>query len=1055
VYFRVLGPVEIWGDDRPISPGTLKEQCVLAILLLESGQPVSARGLADRLWDGEPPPRERGTLQAYVSRLRGRLRAAGDTVGLIRTSRAGNYILDAPAELVDVRRFEQAVSRARTAVSDPEAAVSMFRQAEALWGGEPLAGLTGQWAEGTRRALWERRRSAVLTRIDLELRLDGDPDDVVSELAALTAVGGVDQTAVGLLMRALARAGRLADALAVYRAARVRLREELGADPNPELRAVHLRILKGEPAPAPRTGSAVVASPADGVPSPAPDTLDRDPPHLLGRERELADLLADVRADLAAGGVALYALDGMPGIGKTSLAVRAAHLLGVDCPDGLIQINFRSHHPHQAPIGALDALRQLLSEVGTPVHDLGSAGTVDPLVALWRRQTRGKRILLLLDDVRDLEQVEYLLPTTPGSVALVTSRSRVGAVSGLRQHSVQTLSDRDTRRLLSEITGRDFTGEPAALARFTARCGGLPLAITVSAAHLRNRPNWSLGDLVTRLDQPGPRSADDRITGPIDTAIALSYYSLPTHLRTLLTFLAGHPGPDIGLAAAAAVAGADRSVTDLALDTLVEHHLVEETARHRYRLHDLIRGFALDRSWYERTLDQVEEAVHRAFAFYASTAERADRRIRPSYPDEARRAGTPEVPDTALPLDSRASACAWLDAESANLIAILEFAAAHGWRHTAPLLHVVARQLDRHGDWREAIVLLRRAVENLPASVAAAADSEDFVTAAQVRTDLAGLHARIGEFEQALAHVRVALDIWTSHGHHYGQAEATLQTGRIHWLVGRRDEAVEELRAAAEMFGRMNAPDRHTNAEYHLGIGLFELGRLDEAFDCGRRVLAAATALGDAELRCEVLINLGEMHLLVDECDEAMVHFHQAQPLAVEIGDAQCLAVLATNIGAVHRRRGHHDLALAAFHDALAQSRSGADRRNETMTLIQAAVAHTALGNSGIAARQLRRAERLAQEGRDPLQVARVHLASGALYERDGDHKAALEAYLAALAEAESARAPLDQAHALRAVGGLLARADETAGREYLNRAEAGYRRFGSRRAALASAPIV
>ncbi|WP_370367687.1 BTAD domain-containing putative transcriptional regulator [Catenulispora sp. GP43] len=1072
----MLGPVEIWDQDRCIPVGASKAQHVLAILLLASGLSVSTGSIADRLWDGNPPIKERETLQVYISRLRTKLREAGDTVGLIRANRSGGYLLDVPAELVDARRFDQAVTRARsTAVSDPEAAVSLFRQAEALWGGEPLAGLVGQWADGTRRALWERRRSAVLTRIDLELRLGSDPDELVSELAALTAIGGVDQAAVGMLMRALAQAGRLADALSTFREARKRLRSEIGADPNPELRFLHQRILKGELAPrsprrsgthGPAGGSQTGSGAAVDQSEKPPDNLDRGPRYLVGRETELADVLAAVRTDLGSGssGPSIFAIDGMPGIGKTSFAVRIAHLLRDDCPDGRIQINFRSHHPHQSPIGPLEALRQLLDEIGAPVQDVGRAESVDALSALWRRRIYGKRLLLLLDDVQSLEQVECLLPTAPGAAVLLTSRRQLGTMSGLRQRSLSTLPDEAAHALLADITERSFAAEvdAEALGRFTAHCGGLPLAITVSAAHLRKRPNWKLGDLVARLDTPGHRSADDQITGPVDSAIALSFYSLSAQLRTLLCRLAGHPGPDIGLPAAAALAQSDATGTDLALDALVEHHLIEETTRHRYRLHDLIREFALDRAWHEQTLDDVEDAVHRTFLLYLQTAERAGRTLYPSEPASHNTSQPQSIAEpadlagVAIDVDSRKSVRAWLDLESANLTAILEFASAHGWRGpTTSLLHILAGHLDRRGHWREAIELLRKAATDVPDLQSASTDpSEDFATAAQIHTDLAAFYARAGELEKALTHATAAVTIWTVNKHPYGQAEATLHSGRIHWLSGRRTEAVEDFRVAAEMFGGLGAPERRATAEYHLGIGLFELGQLDAAFECMQRVLSAASALGDAELRCDVLINLGKMHLIADECDVAMAYFHQAQPLAAESGDPQCLAVLATNIGAVHRRRGQADLALASFRQALAWSRSGADHRNEAETLVEAAVAHADLGNSGIAARQLSRALHLAEESEDPLQSSHVHLATGILHQRGGDRTAALDCYTTALAEAESAQAPLDQAHALRAIGELLAPEEPTASRRYLARAKDLYQRLGLHRAASATTLI-
>lgn len=1072
----MLGPVEIWDEDRCIPVGASKAQHVLAILLLASGLAVSAVSIADRLWDGSPPIKERETLQVYISRLRTKLREAGDTVGLIRANRSGGYLLDVPAELVDARRFDQAVTRARsTAVSDPGAAVSLFRQAEALWGGEPLAGLVGQWADGTRRALWERRRSAVLTRIDLELTLGSDPDELVSELAALTAIGGVDQSAVGMLMRALAQAGRLADALSTFREARKRLRRELGAEPSPELQFLHQRILKGEIAsrPARRSGTngpagesqAGSGTPAYQVEKP-PDNLDRGPRYLVGRENELADVLAAVRADLGPGssGPAIYAIDGMPGIGKTSFAVRVARLLRDDCPDGRIQINFRSHHPHQSPIGPLEALRQLLDEIGAPVQDVRRAESVDALSALWRRRISGKRLLLLLDDVQSLEQVECLLPTAPGAAVLLTSRRQLGTLSGLRQRSLSTLPDDAAQLLLADITERTFDAEAdtEALRRFTARCGGLPLAIAVSAAHLRKRPKWELGDLVARLDAPGHRSADDQITGPVDTAIALSFYSLSTQLRTLLCRLAGHPGPDIGLAAAAALAKSDATGTDLALDALVEHHLIEETTRHRYRLHDLMREFALDRAWHEQTLDDVEDAVRRAFSFYLHTAERASRTLYPSEPTRHNTSPAQPIAEPADPaaatidVESRKTVRAWLDLESENLTAMLDFAAAHGWRGpTTPLLHILAGHLDRRGHWREAIELLRRAATDVPGLKSASTDScEDFATAARIHTDLAAFYARAGELEEALTHATAAVTVWTVNKHPYGQAEATLHSGRIHWLAGRRTEAVEDFRVAAEMFGGLGATERRATAESHLGILLFELGQLEAAFGCMQRVLGAASALGDAELRCDVLINLGKMHLIADECDVAMAYFHQAQPLAAESGDPQCLAVLATNIGVVHRRRGQADLALASFREALALSRLGADPRNEAETLVEAVVTHADLGNRAIASRQLSRALHLAEESEDPLQSAHVHLAAGILHQRGGDRTAALDSYTTALAEAESAQAPLEQAHALRAIGELLAPEDPIASHQHMARAKALYLQLGLHRAASATTLI-
>ena len=453
MYFRVLGPIELWNDGREFPAGTLKEQHVLAILLLEAGRVVSAATLAERIWDDRPPVRARETLQVYVSRLRGRLKAAGGQPDLISNSAAGGYRLEVPAEQVDFRRFEELILRARVAAGKPDpelARAALLREAENLWRGEALGGVAGPWADAIRQALEERRRNAVLTRIELDLRLGGHADDLISELIALTGTGSIDQSAVGLLMRALSDAGRQDEALAAYRRVQRRLRVELGADPRVELQTLHQRILRGESGLI--TGGAMQLAPA----APAPDTIERDPLHLVGREAELHDVLSAIEHDLrTVSGVTLYALDGMPGVGKSTLAIRAAHRLRSHCPDGALQLNFRTHHPHQRPLEYREALTQLLEDIATPAAELERAATVDALSrALWRRRSSGRRLLLLLDDVTSAEQITALLPATPGSIVLITSRHRLTGLGDARHHTVRLLSDEAAQSLLERITDR-------------------------------------------------------------------------------------------------------------------------------------------------------------------------------------------------------------------------------------------------------------------------------------------------------------------------------------------------------------------------------------------------------------------------------------------------------------------------------------------------------------------------------------------------------------------------------------------------------------------------
>lgn len=666
MYFRVLGPVDVWENERSHLVGPWKEQTILAILLLEAGHVVSAQTLAERLWDERIPDHARGTLQAYISRLRSRLREAGDETGLITSSSAGGYRLVIESDQADVRQFHQMISdaRAASAAKDLHLARALLLQAEGLWRGEPLDGLTSLWCETTRQALLERRRGAILARIGLDLQLDADRSDAISELAQLTSTGRIDQSAIEMLMRALASVGREDEALATYRSAQARLREQLGVDPRAELTALHQQILRGEPLP-----SRPAAEPAQRG-ALAPNTLDRDPPYLIGRDEHVHDLLVSVTEDLeSASGIALYALDGMPGIGKTAVALRAAHQLAVQCPDGALQINFRTHDPRQPPLDPRTALVLLLEALGAGSDELGRAGSLDQLAGLWRRRTRGLRLLLLLDDVPDVNEINHLTPVALGSVTLVTSRRRMPHLPGARHRTLGALNDVAAIRLLTRITGRRFPDQARNLQRFVSHCGGLPLAVVVASAHLRAHPAWSLADLVNRLETWTPATGQDQLSAPVHRAFELSYRTLPEPHRRLLRLLAIQPVPDIGVHAVAALIDEDPAATDLILETLVENHLLDEVRRHRYRLHDLLRDFATRQASAHDENAAIDAAIDRVISFYIAAAAHAERIVRPNRRIAAR-IPTQSPLRSSAEFDQAVTAHAWLDAESTNLLVV-------------------------------------------------------------------------------------------------------------------------------------------------------------------------------------------------------------------------------------------------------------------------------------------------------------------------------------------------------------------------------------------------
>lgn len=1010
--FCLLGPVQIWNDERCHNAGTWKEQCVLAILLMERGRPVAAQTLADRLWDEQLPNKFRETLQAHISRLRGRLRMLGAQVEMIKSSRAG-YQMNVAAEQVDALRFDQLAAQAgAVSAAEPRLARDLLVQAEALWNGEPLAGIEGDWAEATRQMLVDKRRAALLRRIELDLQLGDRKDEIIAELTALSSAGRVDQRVTALLMRALDAAGRVEDALSVYEQVRVRLLNDSGADPRPELRVLHVQILNGTAGQTPANTGRSTASPVH--------TLDLNPPFLAGRDEELAEIVSEVDTELKHGtGVAIVAIDGMAGIGKSAFATRAAYELSARCPDGALQIKLRSYDPHQPPLDPQHALTQLLDMIATPTRELGRADNLAALAAIWRRRTSGRRLLIVLDDVQDARQIEPLIPTSPGTVVLITSRRRLSGLTNIRRHTLSLLPDTAVLALLEHITGREFAADHEHAAHFTRRCGGLPLAVNLAAGHLGARPLWSLGDLVARLNVTSHTLADDPLTGPIHTAFALSYRALEPELRTLLRRMAVHPGPDISLPAAGALAAAGPPETAVRLDALVDHRLIEHTGPHRFRLHDLLREFLLGQRTDDQRADD-EIALGRVYEFYQAAAALADHALNPhrrtlDYP-------APSVPLEGLELETAEQARAWLDSEHHNLAAIISHARQHGHNRIGLLPHVLVQHLDHRGHWRQALDIINgQLLSARPGPSTQAVDA----TTARLLTDQAALFIRVDELDDALAGANAALTAWIAIGDDYGQADAYIQLGRIHSITGRPAQAGLAYRAAVDLYERIGDQNRLAVAEIQWGIIVFVQGHHDEAFAHAYRAADLARASQDAEVQCDVLTNLGEMHRLAGHNDEALVHLQEAQRLAERLGDPLNTAVLGNNIGALQESAGDHERALESFHTALHLFQTIGDHRNEIDSLVNLAGTHTRLGQHTVALAELENATTLAQRTRDLQRQSEVHLAIGDVHRAQEDHSHALISYRAALSQALQAAVPLGQARAHRALGDTLAALDD------------------------------
>lgn len=1018
--FRLLGPVELWSRNQQIDLGTAKIRLLLAVLLLEAGRAVPFELLVTRVWGEEPPAKVASSVQANLSRLRRKLEQAGDDRVQLEHLAATGYRLRVAAEDVDALEFTRTVIQGQAAASrgERERAIRLLQTAEAMIRGDPLTGLPGEWASSARAALRERLRAATVTRLRLQLERD-DPQLLLAELRELSGRYPLDQSVAGLLMRALHAAGRSADALGVFQAARRRLRERLGIDPNHALREIHRQILHGEETAPERSGEVATSSTATRE----LNALEQNPSVFVGRRRNLEAIRHEIDAALAADQSALCVIDGMPGVGKTTLALRLAHELRSRCPDGAMQVHLRSHDPTQPPTSAEAALRLLLSMLGAETRELQRAVNLDQALVLWRRYTQGRRLLLLLDDAGDAEQVKPLVPSDPGNIVLVTCRRQLAELPGAIRHTLPLMGDDDARALFTAAaatareneTGSENDSE--AMTAIVQACGRLPLALSIAGALFRTRSSWTPGDFADRLTRTLATQGVDSLSERLDATFETSYRDLPELPRRILRRVALHPGSRVRPYFAAALADAEPFATELALDTLVGHHLLTERQRGHYQVHDLVKGFAHRRMAGDEVPDDIRAARDRLMTVAIAAVDRAAALFHPY-----RHVNLSGISDAAAPLPpltTARDAGAWLDAEHEALQAlILEAYGDERSRHAAALAHMLATYLDRRSLWRESVPIHEKALHTW-------ARLENAVGQAHALGDLATAFWRLGKLDQAHYCSETALAIWDRLGDTDGKADAILQLGRAHLSAHRLDEAIRCYRQTASLRATRNDEQGEGQALYHLGVALFEAGHYAEGIADTRRALKLARGAHDEVVERNCLNNLGEFHRKRGEYEQALDCYRQAMVLATRVGDPRNIAVAALNLGEIHGLTRHPREALEFLDQAFDTFTRQGTSRSIVNTLLAMIRVHIQLNETERAAALLEQATAtataIAGPTADPVVAAHVHLTGGALYEHRREYPAALAEYRSALARARRAHAILEEAAAHQGIGDVLA----------------------------------
>jgi DNA-binding SARP family transcriptional activator len=661
VEFAVLGPVEVRHDGHQLPAGSGRERLVLAALLLDAGRTTTADFLIGQLWE-QPPPSAKAQLHNLVSRLRHRFRTADPAV--IETRPTG-YRLELGTHRLDLAEFRQYAEQGHlaTAAGDHAAAVSLFSRALAMWRGPALADVPGDLAGDFRESLHRERLAATEAKLEALSAL-GDHNLVLRELEPLLLEQPYRESLYQRRMTALAATGRRAEALKVYRSAYRRFVDDLGVEPGAALRQLEQRILQGLPVGA-------LSAPA---PRPVPRQL---PPDTLLTGRD--DLLGEVCGQLRDGAVVL--LVGPGGIGKSALATAAGHQLAGQFGDGQLYADLRGSHAR--PADPYDVLGRFLRALGVA----GDAVPTDPArrVAMYRDRLVGSRVLVVLDDADDAEQVLPLLPRTTGSSAVVTSRRQLSELEAAR-FTMSALTSRAAVRLLSRVVGAErVAAEPDAAARIVALCGALPLAVCVAAARLAVRPHWSLAESAGRLAAERGR-LDELAIGDLDVraSIGLSYQALAEPTRRLFRRLGLIGTPDWP-------AWVAQLLTDDAsdcLEQLVDIHLVESlgedpVGQPRYRLHDLIAEYAVERALVEDTADVRVAAQARVLDGWHALAGEADDQLDAGLVRSP--VTTPPLPDGAVK-PPRGSPTDWFEVERHNLVAAMGWARQLGHAETAGAL---------------------------------------------------------------------------------------------------------------------------------------------------------------------------------------------------------------------------------------------------------------------------------------------------------------------------------------------------------------------------------
>ncbi|MBB4906988.1 AfsR/SARP family transcriptional regulator [Actinophytocola algeriensis] len=860
--FRLFGPFEVWHDGATVDPGDLQQRYVLVILLLNANRAVTREYLQEYVWRGQEQPRS-DLITSYIARLR---KVFKDSPEVVIDKTPTGYLLRLDENLIDVVRFRTLCARARTAND-----AATFHEALDLWRGRFLSDMDVDRVGGpTVMPSEEERVDALVDLAELELSA-GQHRRIRDRLRPVWEEDRSQQRIAAALMRALIQSGDHVRAVEVYHQTRDAL-DEYGMDVSRELRDTMRRAQYGD-----RLSS-----------------LPMRQNRFTGRADELAFVDSVARSAVEDGPSVLW-ISGMPGVGKTALAVSAAHRLGDVFPDGRLFVDLTGFTPNVAPATPAAALARLLTDLGVPPEAIpeNTAARAD----LYRSTVDGTRTLVVLDNAASEEQVEPLLG---GTLTLITSREQ-GALMATEHIRLEPLPPHEAVELFRKlVTAERVHGHVDQIREVVALCGQVPLLIHLVAAQFQRHTRWPLTHLLDLLREVPAVSPDTTFPHAATMACTVSYDQLTEEQQTLFRVFALAPGADLSAPGAAALMGI-RKARGL-LEDLHRVSLLEESAPERFQMLDPLRDYVLAAHPPEDPVTPVD----RLLDFYLATTAVA---VATVFPFDRDRQPEPTVTSpVALSFRDGDSAMDWLDDERYNLVAAVSHAAAHDRpEHAWRLAVLLWRYLYVRGHLREWTDTLQRAADVLDGNT---------MGLANVRLRLSEARRNSGALTEARALAEQALPLWVELRDVRGEATTLVAIATNAYMIGDFPAAAEHLTTALDRWEKTGDASGHAHA-----LDLFGLvsERRGDLIDAERKHLAAIELLRRIDHRpglAHSLDNLGYVRQRLGRLDDALAHHTEARELAVELGDPGAEAYALNNLGNTHRLAGRYEEAMACQQQA-------------------------------------------------------------------------------------------------------------------------------------------